>query len=368
MVTFVGHAFNPRSPQQVAEILYDEMRLPVIRGRSTDKDHLRRLEQYNELPAMLLDYRKYQKLLSTYISSLWKHIGPDGRIHTEFKPHGTVTGRLSSSSPNLQNIPEDPDNPWAVTIKNFFVASSGMTFIYLDYKQVELAMLAFLSQDPWLKSVYIEGRDLHDETAEAIFGEGFTQKQRVFAKGINFGLAYGRSADAIAADTNLGDFSLAEAQLFAQNYFDRIPRVVEFIEQTHRHVDSTGYVELPSGRRRRFPIRTRETLVSIHNEAMNFLCQGGSADIMLKALIYGDRRLEGRAYQLLSVHDSLLIEAPVETADEIKEVAARFMMEAAMDLYGDEVPFRVEAAWGDKWGSLKHVDLETTWEEVAGKL
>jgi len=224
--------------------------------------------------------------------------------------------------------------------------------LYLDYKQAELVMMANYSQDPFLLDVYRSGKDLHDETSKEIFGSNFTSRDRFFAKAINFGLLYGRSAAGIANDTNLPGITKGQAIEFIAKYFKRMPKVVAFIEGIKMQVRAQGYVETPVGRRRRFPLRTEYNIAEIEREAINFMCQSAASDCTLMSLVRIHKQLAGRAHIVLTVHDSILLECPIGTEQEVATEASGIMSSTGAELFGDAAPLRVEAETGMHWGSL----------------
>lgn len=350
----VGYHINPGSTKQVGVYLFDTLGLPMIEGRSTDKDVLARLGEKHDVPFLkvLKQHRHVAKLLGTYIEGMQQRVDSNGRLHTNFLLFGTVTGRLSSANPNLQNIPSDPDDPYGRQIRNLYIASEGMKLLYLDYSQAELRMIATLSEDPFLVEVYQGDRDLHNETATEIFGPDFTSRQRFFAKTVNFGLPYGRSARAIAKDVNLPGLSQATAEEFITRYFERIPKVVAWIESVKRTVRAQGYVESKTGRRRRFPLRTDDIIAEVERQSVNFMSQSGASDTTLCSLIHIHNELKGRAHVLLTVHDSILLECPSEHVEEVAREGIAIMERTGAELWGDLVPFRASAETGDKWGSL----------------
>uniref|UniRef100_A0A6M3J2I4 DNA-directed DNA polymerase n=1 Tax=viral metagenome TaxID=1070528 RepID=A0A6M3J2I4_9ZZZZ len=356
----VAGDMNPRSTKQVGAYLFDALGLPEVRGRSTDKDVLAILESRygSQIPflGILREHRHLAKLLGTYIVGLQKRAEGD-RIHTNFLLFGTVTGRLSSRNPNLQNLPSDPGDPYGSQIRDLYIASEGMSLIYLDYSQAELRMIATLSEDPFLIDVYQKGGDLHNETSIELFGPNFTPRERFFAKTVNFGLPYGRSAAAIASDVNLPGLSRAQAEEFITRYFERIPRVVQWIEETKKTVRAQGYVESRTGRRRRFPLRTDDIIAEVERQSVNFLAQSGASDTTLTSLIHMHHELAGRAHVLLTVHDSVLLECPTEHVEEVAKEGVAIMERTGEELWGSLVPFKASAEVGERWGSLRELEL-----------
>lgn len=350
----VGYKMNLASPRQVATYLFDILGLPQTDGRSTDKDVLAVLATKFDQPVLklLVKYRHLAKLLGTYIEGAQERVDPNSRLHTNFLLFSTVTGRLSSRDPNLQNLPSDEDDPYGSEIRNLYIASEGMSLAYLDFSQAELRVLATLSEDPWLVNVYQGNRDLHNETAAELFGPNYTSRQRFFAKTVNFGLPYGRTARALAKDVNLPGLSQQLAEEFITRYFERIPGVVQWTSGIKKLVRAQGYVESKTGRRRRFPLRTDDIILEVERQAVNFMCQSGASDTTLKSLIAIHKELAGRAHVLLTVHDSILLEAPTERIEEVAREGLAIMARTGNEIWGSLVPFKASAEVGDRWGSL----------------
>jgi len=259
----------------------------------------------------------------------------------------------SSANPNLQNLPRDNKD-----IKRAIVASPGHLLVYADFSQTELRMLAWFSHDEWLLSMYREGRDLHGEMAAALFGEGYTGEQRTFAKRLNFGIAYGRSALAVAEDSmydlgRTGEERYAEARRIEHEFYGRMPGVVRWKGEVYAEVVSQGYLESPVGRRRRFPyVPERDaSRAALFREAVNFLPQSAASDATLLSFIRCDR--EGLR-PILTVHDSILCDVPEGDAREASACQQAIMVGAARELYGDMVPFATEGGVGTNWGDVEH--------------
>lgn len=343
----LGHPINLNSPMQVAKALFDELGLPQIEGRSTDaKKVLLHLQGKHPFVEVVLRFREQSKRLGTYVLGLLNALSPYDTVHTNFNLHGTTTGRLSSSSPNLQNITRDD-----VELRNSFVARDGMQFVYADYSQLELRCLAWLTDDPFLLEVYRQGRDLHGEMAEAIFGPNYTPAQRSLAKRLNFGLVYGRSVEAVAKD-GLIELSREEARIIRERFFARMPEVVRWIEEVHQTVHRDHVVVSPLGRRRRFPFIPSEPskLAEIYRQAVNMIPQSMASDATLMSFIKLD---EAGWNPILTVHDSILIEVPNEAVEEALREQKRIMESTATELYGDKVPWVAEVGAGTRWGEIK---------------
>jgi len=347
MNCLVGTKFNPRSPAQTAHALYDIMHLePVneILARSTDTKAVLIKRRGVPIVDLLVEYRMNYTMLSRYIVGLQNAVGSDGRIHTSFKLHGTQTGRLSSS-PNLQNIPRKDK-----VIKNLFLASRGHTFLYCDYSQLELRCIAWLTEDDFLLDCYRNGKDLHAEMAKVLFGEGYSKEQRELAKRLNFGLIYGRSVRAMA-DDGLVVMSTQEAERIQRMFFERMPRVSEWIQQVRDIIMAQQYVESPLGRRRRFPI------VPFHNyereeifrQGVNMIPQSMASDLTTTSFI----RMDKAGFNpLISIHDAIVAEVPTETAEEAYRQMVEIMVQCGKDLYGDKIVFAADGGTGQKWGEI----------------
>lgn len=336
-----GHEFNPNSTQQLAKILFDEFKLPQIKKRSTDKEVLAKLKGHPFVEE-LLKYRKLKKLHSTYVVSLAKD-AHSGRVHTQFHIPGTVTGRLSSRGPNLQNQPADTP-----LIRNFFVADEGMKLIYADLSQAEFRVMAILSGDPFLINTYKKGGDLHDEMAKTLFGPDFNPVERGIAKSCNFGLAYGMGIKRMVTNVNVPGVDYYQAERIVREYFTRIPRFVRWREEIQNRIIKDRYLETSLGRRRRFPYISRRFRGEVFRQGINFLPQSIASDITVLSLI----KIAQKTQVLLTVHDSILCQAPKEIAQEIVTEIAEIMQTTAAEVCGDRIPFLVSIAVGDRWGEL----------------
>jgi DNA polymerase-1 len=299
-----GQDFNPNSPKQVAYVLFEKLKLPVLRktktGPSTDAYVLQELASLHPLPEKLLAYRELEKLLSTYVKKLPEYINPrTGRVHTTFQQHITVTGRLSSTEPNLQNIPVRTE--LGGQIRKAFVAPPGRVLIGADYSQIELRVLAHLSEDPGLIGAFERDEDVHARTAATIFNipiESVGPRERRIAKMINFGLSYGMTGYGLAQRTGL---SRSEAEKFIKNYFENYPGVRAYMERVVREAEEKRYLETLLGRRRYFVELSSQT----KREAINFPVQGTAADIMKLAMLRVYERIQsGRDQGRYALADS----------------------------------------------------------------
>ncbi|ADU50543.1 DNA polymerase I [Thermaerobacter marianensis DSM 12885] len=354
-----GETFNINSTQQLGQILFERLGLPVVKktktGYSTDAEVLETLAARHPIAELVLEYRSLVKLQGTYVDGLAEHIGPDGRVHTTFQQTVAATGRLSSTQPNLQNIPirDEPGR----SLRRAFVAPPGHRLVAADYSQIELRVLAHYSGDEGLLEAFARGQDVHARTASEIFGvplEQVTPEQRRVAKAVNFGLAYGQTDYGLARALRI---DRADARRFMDRYFERYPGVKRYMEETIRRARQHGEVTTLLGRRRPVPeIRHRVYHIRQNAErvAINTPIQGTAADIMKLAMIRVYRALAGeglRARIVLQVHDELLVEAP---EDEVPAVAAllRREMEGAFPL---AVPLVVDVKAGTNWYEMEAV-------------
>jgi len=305
--------------------------------------------------ARLLEYRELGKLKSTYVDALPQMVGKDGRIHTSFHQTGAITGRIASSDPNLQNIPIR--STVGQEIRRAFVARPGHVFLAADYSQVELRILAHVSQDEALLEAFRQDQDIHRTTAAAVYNipvENVTYNQRRFAKAVNFGLIYGMGAFRLARDSEL---TLAEAEKYIKAYFDRFPGIQKYLDETKELAKKQGYVETLLGRRRYFPVfrgtmtgQNRQSWLRAEREAVNHPIQGTAADIIKLAMIeLFDRLRPFQAQLLLQVHDELLLELPEEEVEAVRPL----MVETMMNAYQLDVPLKVGASTGANWLELK---------------
>jgi DNA polymerase-1 len=305
----------------------------------------------------IIEYRELGKLKGTYVDALPQLVNPEtGRIHTSFSQTGAVTGRLASSNPNLQNIPIRSEV--GQQIRRGFVTEPGWKFLSADYSQVELRILAHMSQDEALLEAFRQDQDIHSATAAAVYGipvGDVTKNQRRFAKTVNFGLIYGMGAFRLSRDTEL---TLAEAENYIKQYFARFPGIERYLEETRLKARTDGFVETLFGRRRYFPIfkatmsgANRQLVQRAEREAVNHPIQGSAADIIKVAMIRLHKELTARyrARLLLQVHDELLLEVPEIELDEVKPLVIE-IMSGAFDL---DVPLKVEVETGVNWLELK---------------
>ena len=356
----VGHQFTIGSPKQLGEILFEELHLPHGRrtktGYSTDATVLEELRGVHPVVGPVLDWRIYTKLRSTYVEALPNLIGPDGRLHTLFNQAVAATGRLSSSDPNLQNIPIR--TPLGRRFRHAFVAGSpDTTLVAADYSQIELRIIAHVSGDPHLAEAFLREADIHRETAARVLHKDpaeVTSDERSMAKMVNFGLAYGMSDFGLSSRAGI---SREEAQTFIKSYFDAYNGISKYMVHIRETAKDLGYVSTLLGRRRRIPELTSSNgalRAAGERMAINMPIQGTAADIVKIAMIRADRALrEGgfRARLLLSVHDELLIETPRDEVERLVPVL-REAMEGALPL---SIALTVEVKTGDSWEGMTPV-------------
>ena len=350
-----GRSFNLDSPKQLQAVLFDELKLPALvktpKGQpSTNEEALEAIAEQHELPRVILDYRGLAKLRSTYTDKLPEMVNADtGRVHTSYHQSGAATGRLSSSDPNLQNIPIRTDD--GRRIRRAFVAPEGKLLLAADYSQIELRIMAHLSEDPGLVRAFEQGADVHRATAAEVFGrslEEVTSNERRAAKAINFGLMYGMSAFGLAR--NLG-IDRGQAQDYVALYFSRYPGVRDFMERMRQQAREQGYVETLFGRRlylNDINARNQGLRAGAERAAINAPMQGTAADIIKRAMVHVDGWLKASAAparMILQVHDELVFECEAGFIDELRTAVVLHMSQAAQL----KVPLVVDTGHGHNW-------------------
>jgi len=360
-----GESFNINSTQQLSDILFKKLGLPHEGLKRTKSGHystaasvLESLKPSDDSGMIdaITNYRELGKLKSTYVDALPELVNPNTeRIHTSFNQTGAITGRIASNSPNLQNIPIRSEI--GQEIRRGFITEPGWVFLAADYSQVELRVLAHISQDEALIKAFLEDQDIHRTTAAAVYNvpvEDVTFNQRRFAKAVNFGLIYGMGAFRLARDSEL---TLAEAEKYIAEYFENFPGIRRYLDQTKEMARSRGYVETLLGRRRYFPIfkmpqtgSNRQAWMRAEREAVNHPIQGTAADIIKIAMKQLHEALNDyQARMVLQVHDELVLEVPEEELAEIKPLMVE-IMSGALKL---DVPLKVDASTGINWLELK---------------
>lgn len=356
----IGHTVNINSPQQLSDLLFNEIGLPKTKrtktGYSTDANSLEGLKGLHPVVDQILEYRQVSKLKSTYVDALPEMVNPDtGRVHTSYNQTGSATGRMSSSDPNLQNIPIRTE--MGRQVRKAFMAEGAPDWLLFaaDYSQIELRVLAHISQDPGLLEAFRRGEDIHSSTASLMFDvplNDVVADQRRIAKVLNFGVIYGLSAHGISQQTG---FSREEGASFIEAYFAKYPGISDYLEQVKVKARAEQYVETLLGRRRYLPdINSPNFNVrgGAERMAINMPIQGTAADIMKLAMIRVQKRLDDEGMKtkmLLQVHDELVLETPKEEMDALKDLVFD-EMPAAMDL---DVTLKVDTKWGLTWGDME---------------
>ena len=358
IIESAGRKFNPDSPKQLAVVLFEDLGLPIIKkvktGPSTDSGVLEELSPQHELPKLVLEYRKLTKLLGTYVKSLAASINPrTGRVHTSFHQAGTATGRLSSSDPNLQNIPIRTAE--GRKIRQAFIAPPGSKLIAADYSQIELRMLAHLCGDPKLCEAFASDQDIHKIVAAEVFGVPIgevTSEQRGRAKTVNFGIIYGQTAHGLSRTLGI---SRGEAGDYIKSYRNRFPEIDKFLKSCIEHAKEHGYVETIFARRRNITeidSRNPQRRAFAERLALNSVVQGSAADLIKRAMINISNRLTEEARpsrMLLQIHDELVFETPQGAVESDREMIATEMCNAIKL----SVPLKVDIASGDNWMEAK---------------
>ncbi len=345
-----GEVFNLNSPKQLSRILFEKLGLKPLKktksGYSTDVETLTTLAlEGHEIAQLLLKYRKVTKIEGTFVKGILKYADEGGRVHTKFLQTATATGRLSSAEPNLQNLPVSDEI--SKRVRYAVISPPGYSLVWADYSQVELRILAHLSQDEKLIEAFKEGKDIHFETARHLFEtKEVDERMRRVAKTVNFGIIYGMSPHGLSERLGI---PLKEAEEFIERYFRNFPKVKEFIESTLSEAYKKGFVRTIFGRKRPLPeLKERNYHVRSFGEraAVNAVIQGSAADIMKMAMVKLDRELSDlNSYMVLQIHDEVVVEAPQEAVGQVKEVI-RETMEGVVEL---SAPLKVEVESGKRW-------------------
>ena len=352
-----GETFNINSPKQLGEILFGKLGLPhgkkTKTGWSTNADVLEKLRYEYPIVNAVLEYRQYAKLKSTYADGLLKAIDPDGRVRTSFQMTVTATGRLSSTEPNLQNIPTRTD--LGSEIRRMFVPADGCVLVDADYSQIELRLLAHIAGDETMRESFLAGGDFHAETAAKVFHvarKDVTHEMRRSAKAVNFGIVYGISAFSLSQDIGV---SVAEAKAYMEAYFATFPGVRKYMDEVVEKAKAAGYVETLFHRRRDLPeLKSSNFNMRSFGErvALNMPIQGTAADVMKLAMGAVHRRLKAenlRARLVLQVHDELIVECPESEAENV----AKLLTEEMENVVRLSVPLTADAHWGKNWLEAK---------------
>jgi DNA polymerase-1 len=356
MYTLAGYEFNIASPAQLSEVLFTKLQLPTTgikkgkTGYSTGQKVLDKLKGQHPIIELIERTRELAKLKNTYVDALPKLADEQGRIHTTFNQDVASTGRLSSTNPNLQNIPVRTE--LGRKIRSAFIPDGDKVFISADYSQFELRLAAVLAGDQEMINDFNGDVDIHTKTASSVYGipmDDVTKSQRRAAKVINFGVLYGMSPHGLSAATGM---NFTEAKKFIDQYFELRAPIRKYINDTLNKARAEGYVETYFGRRRPTPdIHSSNFMVrqGAERAAVNMPIQGTEADLMKLAMLEVDRRLDGMGEQILQIHDSILIEAPRENADKIAELL-RSTMEGIAPQLG--IKLKVDVSIGSDWGEL----------------
>lgn len=367
LFTLAGCRFNPRSSQEVGRILFYKLKLPQIKRTpksslpSTDAEVLEELAPLHPFAKTLLEYRTVYKMKSTYIEPFLKYVSfSTSRIHTEFNQTGTATGRLSSQKPNLQNIPIKGEE--GLEIRRIFIAENGYLLCSVDYSQIELRILAHFSEDENLINAFKRGEDIHNFTACEVFGvtpDKVTPEMRRVSKIINFGIAYGMSPYGLSKELKI---SVREAETFIRRYFQRYPKIKEYIDKTIKFAQENGYVKTLSGRKRYVPeiFSKNKSIKELgYRIAVNTPIQGSAADLIKAAMVVlykKFKKLRLKTSILLQVHDELILEVPENEIEIIKEIVPKIMENPFTYLgldYSLKVPLKVNITFGKNWAECK---------------
>lgn len=343
-----GGNFNLNSPQQLQVILFEELKLPVIKktpkgAPSTDNETLQNIKDKHKIVPWILKWRELDKLLSTYINKLPSHIESDGRIHCSLNQIGTATGRFSCSNPNLQNIPRD------ATIRSAFVPAPDHVFIDADFSQIELRVIAHYTSDPMLVKAYQDALDVHKQTAASVLSKPInkiTKDERSFGKTLNFALCYGMGAKTFSRRTG---YTLEQATHYRNGFFNTYPRLKQALYDYSKQAEYKGYIQNMFGRRRRFK-KGENTFM-----AFNSLIQGTAGDICKIAMVRLSQKLPEDVRMLLQIHDEILFEVPAEIADSVRETIVETMEVLPKGINGKEfsVPIKADAGIGENWQTAK---------------
>lgn len=367
---YAGREFNINSPRQLAVVLFDELKIPVVKqkktatgARTTKEEELAKLRDLHPIIDDILAYRELAKLLSTYVDKILELLGPDSRLRAEFLQTGTTTGRMGCQNPNLQNIPIRTE--YGRRIRGAFTAPKGKVLIALDYSQIELRLAAGLSGDEKLLNVFKTGGDIHAAVASQVFNvppELVDREMRRRAKIINFGILYGMGVNALRAALSDG-VSRDEAGKFLEEYFASYPKLAKWVEFTKRDAALKGYTETVFGRRRYlsgFKSALPQAKAQAERFAVNAPIQGTQADIIKLAMVCADELLKQKEWQkdvflLLQVHDELVYEAPSDIAEAVASEIRNVMESVAPTKELSDVPILAEAALGRDWGNMEKI-------------
>ncbi|GAA9635010.1 DNA polymerase I [Helicobacter pylori] len=350
ILDLIGVDFNLNSPKQLSEILYEKLELPQNKSRSTDEKSLLKILDKHPSIALILEYRELNKLFNTYTTPLLRLKDKDDKIHTTFIQTGTATGRLSSHSPNLQNIPVR--SPKGLLIRKGFIASSKeYCLLGVDYSQIELRLLAHFSQDKDLMDAFLKGRDIHLETSRALFGEDLAKEKRSIAKSINFGLVYGMGSKKLSETLNI---PLSEAKSYIEAYFKRFPSIKDYLNRMKEEILKTSKAFTLLGRYRVFDFTGVNDYVKGNylREGVNAIFQGSASDLLKLGMLKVSERFKNNpsVRLLLQVHDELIFEIEEKNALELQQEIQRILND---EVYPLRVPLETSAFVANRWNELK---------------
>ncbi|UOR81974.1 DNA polymerase I [Helicobacter pylori] len=350
ILELIGVDFNLNSPKQLSEILYEKLELPKNKSRSTDEKSLLKILDKHPSIALILEYRELNKLFNTYTTPLLRLKDKDDKIHTTFIQTGTATGRLSSHSPNLQNIPVR--SPKGLLIRKGFIASSKeYCLLGVDYSQIELRLLAHFSQDRDLMDAFLKGRDIHLETSKALFGEDLAKEKRSIAKSINFGLVYGMGSKKLSETLNI---PLSEAKSYIEAYFKRFPSIKDYLNRMKEEILKTSKAFTLLGRYRVFDFTGANDYIKGNylREGVNAIFQGSASDLLKLGMLKVSERFKNNpsVRLLLQVHDELIFEIEEKNALELQQEIQRILND---EVYPLRVPLETSAFMAKRWNKLK---------------
>lgn len=351
--------FNPGSPAQMAWMVYDRLKLKPRRkkGRSTDAEVLKSIEEDVDLIKMVLKYRSVQKEQSTYIKGNLDKRDLDGRVRSTFSMHIAATGRSTSKEPNVQNIPSAHG---VANVRKAFIPPKDYILAEIDYSGAELRWLAFLSQCPVLMDVFKEGRNLHHETSVALYGENYTKQQKMRAKAVNFGIPYGREYKSFMDEFNI---SKEEAIAMVEGWLNKYYGAKKYLQWCAEQVIEGNYLQTPWGQRRRFGLVTPQSLHALQNEARNFPIQSSSSHLLFYAGMDVEKRLlkEFDTRIINMVHDSMVLEVPKDGAilQQVASYVTDRMIKLPIELFDCPVPFQTDTEVGPSWGELQTYNYKT---------
>ncbi|GAA6814054.1 DNA polymerase I [Helicobacter pylori] len=350
ILDLIGADFNLNSPKQLSEILYEKLELPKNKSRSTDEKSLLKILDKHPSIALILEYRELNKLFNTYTTPLLRLKDKDDKIHTTFIQTGTATGRLSSHSPNLQNIPVR--SPKGLLIRKGFISSSKeYCLLGVDYSQIELRLLAHFSQDKDLMDAFLKGRDIHLETSKALFGEDLAKEKRSIAKSINFGLVYGMGSKKLSETLNI---PLNEAKSYIEAYFKRFPSIKDYLNRMKEEILKTSKAFTLLGRYRVFDFTGANDYIKGNylREGVNAIFQGSASDLLKLGMLKVSERFKNNpsVRLLLQVHDELIFEIEEKNALELQQEIQRILND---EVYPLRVPLETSAFMAKRWNELK---------------